>query len=529
MDEIRENPAIMPPTVPPLSHTAAVHEPKKKWPIQPYDAVFAWFVPVLGFLFARYVVDYADGFVTTFCFLLLYAFSVLYIRKAGCRPRLSQRLLGAVICVFSLSFSLTASPLVHGLSFLFLLPAIIWRTHAVCGGAGFVTRYFPLDLCVSVFGAPIRHFSAGPQAISGSLKKSAAASAVRTAVIGLLVTIPLTLVVGVLLASADSGVERIFSQLGDLLTDNVMQILWELAFGVLIGLWLFAVCFSAVQRKKKEEPFPADAQYAEKLDALRLIPNLGLYAGVTPICLMYLVYVISQTNYFLSAFTGRLPEGMIYSEYARRGFFELCAIAVINLGVILVLTGCAKKGGADRPKALTVYAVILCLFTLFIIATAIAKMVLYISAYGMTELRFYTTWFMVLLVAVFLVLLVRQFASKLPTASVLTGVLTAMLAVLCFCRPDARIAEYNIRRYEQGTLKELDVDMLCALSEDAYNVMARNRRTLERAGKWEAFVFCAENRVDVRYENHPDRSWNMPAQILIQQMHTDTGNGVPRA
>ena len=528
MDEnqiTRTEEPLIPPAAPvyaapqPVSYIQPQKAPAE-WKILSHDCVFVWIAVLLGILMMRYVVWYADGFFTTLFFLLLYAVSAVYIRKSGCRPHLSQHLFGAVICAFSLVFSLTASPLLHGLCFCFLLPAIIWRTHAICGGAGFVTRYFPLDLCSSAFVLPVQHISAGPQAIGKPMKNNAAAGKAKTILLGLLITVPLTIVVAVLLASADSGIEHMFSEIGNLPFETVRPIFFQILLGFLAGLWLFAVWFSAAQRKK--QAFPADEQYAKKLSALRVIPNLGLYAGITPICLLYLIYVISQTSYFLSAFAGRLPDGMIYSEYARRGFFELCAVAVINLLVILVLTGCAKKGGAERPKALTVYACILCLFTLFIIATAVAKMVLYISAYGMTPLRIYTTWFMLLLAAVFLLLLIRQFTAKLHTAAVLTGVFIVMFGGLCFSRPDARIAEYNIRRYAQGTLNDLDVDMLCDLSDDAYNVMARNRAVLERAGEWNTFLSEATYRVNEQYSRHNDLRWNLPAQILIQQIHTDT-------
>ena len=168
------------------------------------------------------------------------------------------------------------------------------------------------------------------------------------------------------------------------------------------------------------------------------------------------------------------------------------------------------------------------LLTLFIIATALAKMFLYIKAYGLTALRLYTAWFMVLLGVVFLVLLVRQFVRKLPTAAILTVSFTLLFGLLCFARPEAMIAEYNIARYENGTLKELDVIMLCELSEDAYTVMAKHPDALKRTNQWEYFVKDAKFCID-RYGRQNDRSWNIPAQILIQQMHTDTGNGVPES
>ena len=495
--------------------------PKKQWDLKAHDMVFAWIMMIFGFLFARWVIIYADGFQTTGFFLLLYFCGEIYIRRAGCKPKLPHHILGAVLCAFTLIFSLTASILLHGLTFVFLCFGMTWRIHAVCSDTGFVTRYFPFDLWESVSAEPVRHFDVCPKALAGSVRKSSTASAVKTVLLGLLVTVPLTAVVAGLLASADSGIEDLLNSALDLLTNNVMTTIMELAFGIPIGFWLFGVMFSAAQRRLHPNPMTDDEIYEQKLAGLRILPNLGLYAGVTPICLLYLTYVISQTNYFLSAFAGKLPEGMIYSEYARRGFFELCAITVINLIVLIVLTGCAKKGGNDRPKALTVYAVILCLFTLFIIATALAKMVLYISAYGLTSLRLYTAWFMVLLCIAFLVLLVRQFVKKLPTAAVLTAAFIVMFGGLCFSRPDARIAEYNITRYEQGSLQELDVDALCQLSSDAYIVMLNHKSTLINADKWEYFDEKARNLLRI-YKNNKDFSWNLSAQILLQKLHTDT-------
>ena len=507
-------PPYAPPVFPNPSviYTQAPAKPKPA--LRAHDSVFAWLSLVLGFLFMRYVLVYADGFFTTGFFLLLFAFCAGYVRKCGCKPSGTQWVLGGIICAFSSVFSITASALLHGLCFVFLIAAQVWWVHAVCSGTRFVTRYFPLDLSDSLLVKPFSAYGTAPAAISASIKKSNGARTFRTVMIGLLVTVPLTVIVGALLASADSAVEEIFTRLGKLLTDDVVTIVLELLFGIPVAFWLFGMAHAGGSRK--ENPMPDDDTHAERLAGLRIIPNLGLYAGVTPICLLYLLYVCTQTSYFLSAFAGKLPDDMIYAEYARRGFFELCAIAVINLIVLLVMNGCAAKGGSkERPKALTFYVTLLCGFTLFIIATAIAKMVLYIDAYGLTRLRLYTAWFMVLLSVVFIVLIVRQFMGQFPTAGVLTAVFIGMFAVLCFSRPDALIANYNIMRYEQGTLKELDVSMLCDLSDDAYVVMAKHLDTLDKAGKKDYFTDQANDRMYYDYSKKSDLSWNLSAQMLL--------------
>ena len=177
------------------------------------------------------------------------------------------------------------------------------------------------------------------------------------------------------------------------------------------------------------------------------------------------------------------------------------------------MNACAKKGGRERTKALSSYVTLLCCFTLFIIATALAKMLLYIDAYGLTRLRLYTAWFMVLLAVVFLVLIVRQFVRKFPTAAVLTAVFLVMFGGLCFSRPDARIAEYNLTRYEQHTLPELDLDALTALSDDAYVVIVQHFGSLNESQQ--AF-FTKQLRARLgSYTESRDETWNASAQWLL--------------
>ena len=111
---------------------------------------------------------------------------------------------------------------------------------------------------------------------------------------------------------------------------------------------------------------------------------------------------------------------MTYAEYARRGFFELCTVAGINLAVItvahfIIKQEAGKSDGKDQetkqkaPKTLRAEFAVLCLFTMMLIATAVSKMAMYISYYGLTQLRVYTAWFMLLLFIVFIVVGLRQF------------------------------------------------------------------------------------------------------------------------
>ena len=172
--------------------------------------------------------------------------------------------------------------------------------------------------------------------------------------------------------------------------------------------------------------------------------------------------------YYLSAFGGILPEGYSYSEYARQGFFELCGTAVLDLFVIFVAGVLAKRNESGRkPVAVRIYSAVFGITTILLICSAMSKMIMYIGEYGLTGLRFYTSWFMILLGIVFFVLILHEIFPGMKTVATLFISFTVMLGVLCFSDPDARIAQYNVESYLSGTTQQIDTYSLAALSEGA--------------------------------------------------------------
>jgi hypothetical protein len=110
--------------------------------------------------------------------------------------------------------------------------------------------------------------------------------------------------------------------------------------------------------------------------------------------------------------------------------------------------------------------VALCLFTMMLIATAVSKMGMYISYYGLTQLRVYTTWFMILLFLVFVIVAARQFKHFNGfKMALISFVLFFML--LCYANVDGMIAKYNIDAYREGDLQGVDVGALSELSDAA--------------------------------------------------------------
>ncbi len=145
----------------------------------------------------------------------------------------------------------------------------------------------------------------------------------------------------------------------------------------------------------------------------------------------------------------------------------MCAVSVINLLVIAVVSLFAKRpdGRRSLPEKLCVTS--LCALTLGLIAVALSKMILYIDAFGLTPLRVYTSWFMLTLGVVFALIIAAQFVKNFRFTRVAAFVCAASLLLLVGCDVDARIAQYNVARYQSGRSSTVDIDLFYNLSPSA--------------------------------------------------------------
>ena len=94
-------------------------------------------------------------------------------------------------------------------------------------------------------------------------------------------------------------------------------------------------------------------------------------------------------------------------------------------------------------------------------------MVMYISEYGLTQLRVYTTWFMLLCAMIFIIIIIKQFKTDFAISRSITVGFVLMFGLLCFSRPDALIVKYNVKMYNAGIISRLDTNAMLNMSDDA--------------------------------------------------------------
>jgi hypothetical protein len=159
--------------------------------------------------------------------------------------------------------------------------------------------------------------------------------------------------------------------------------------------------------------------------------------------------------------------GLTYAEYARSGYWQLLATAVLTLGVIAAALRLADTPRRSHRMILRALLAALCALTLVLLASALHRLDLYESAFGLTRLRLTGeafAWglagFFALIVLAGVVPAVRRNFARTAIMATAAGLLAFSLA-----NPDGTIARQNIERWR--TTGSLDVGYLQTLSADA--------------------------------------------------------------
>jgi hypothetical protein len=494
---------------PPLAPPA--NKPKTEY--QTPEKVFALICLLFGYLFIKYVLSFRGNVVTSLFFITFSIAALIYYKKSGVVFKAKDILFFLFINIFSLNFLLFDNTFLLFLTSVFIIFMIIYWNYTITKKPiELISDYFLIDMINATFVLPFTNYFEVPQAIS-ALHKSKKDSKIKAILLGLIIAFPITLIVGNLLTSADSLFEQMMSYAFQNISSQIITFVIDVIFGIPVAFYLFGMLFANARKKHnnyiKEETKEGFAK------RLRIAPATVLYTAVTPICILYVLFFISQAGYFLSAFQSYLPAGFSYAQYARRGFFELCAVAFINFILLILLNMLCKWKDEKKPVGLKIYTSILSVFTLMLIATAMSKMILYINNYGFTQLRIYTSWFMLLLATIFIIILLKAIFSKVKVIKSSVIAFVIFFTILSFSNVDGMIAKYNVKWYQSGKIEEMDISMLYQLSDSAvpYVIPLINDKNSQVAKETRDYLDAFVN----HYEQHDWEDWNFSSYRAYQE------------
>jgi hypothetical protein len=264
---------------------------------------------------------------------------------------------------------------------------------------------------------------------------------------GLAVAVPLVLLFGALFFAADAVFEGLVRDAFDL------GAVWTHL--VVVGLWTWVSCGLLHHLLTPREPVSVAVE--RRFGTV----EIGVVLGALDV--LFLVFVVVQLRYLFGGDDHVVgTTGLTYAEYARRGFFELVAVAALAVPVVLAADSLARSRRLFRILTVALVALLA-----VVMASAVERMRLYTEVYGLTQLRLYTLVFMLWLAAVLawmLVTVLRDRHSWFMPGALVAGFAT--VAALNVANPDALIARTNLDRHvEDG--KRLDVGYLSQLSADA--------------------------------------------------------------
>jgi hypothetical protein len=289
----------------------------------------------------------------------------------------------------------------------------------------------------------------------GSIKIGGQSKNVAAIGTGMLIALPVLLVFGALLTSADAVFQKMIN---DLFNWDVYEIFTHVFW---VGFWAWVVAGFLRMTFIWKEQTAKPSTNKGVLGAVEISIVLGA------LIVLFLGFVIVQARYlFGGADVLRSMIKLSYAEYARRGFFELVTVAALVLPFLLFMHWLLKKEDArlERLFRLLAGGVIALLFV--IMFSALYRMRLYQIEFGLTELRLYTTAFIGWLAIVFVwfMLTVGRGQGDRFVFGALASAF-AVLLILNVLNPDDFIVRTNAGRGEAAN--PFDASYVVGLSADA--------------------------------------------------------------
>lgn len=254
--------------------------------------------------------------------------------------------------------------------------------------------------------------------------------------LGVLIAIPLVIVVLALLSEADAVFRQSMQVILDAIAlETAFSVAWKIFYGFIFAYMLLAYsCKHTIEENVKN------------------CRNFEPIIAITITSILSFVYILFSSVQIAYLFIGnlKLPEGYTYAEYAREGFFQLLAVSIINLVIVILCLTLFKES-----KALKVILTIFSICTYIMIISSALRMIMYIRYYYMTVDRVLVLWALTTLSIIFVGVLISIFKEDFKLFDYIRIVVTICYILLAFSRPDYIVADINLS--QAPTPKEANV------------------------------------------------------------------------
>ncbi|CAN5731288.1 hypothetical protein BH11ARM2_BH11ARM2_36460 [soil metagenome] len=299
----------------------------------------------------------------------------------------------------------------------------------------------------------------------------------RAVIRGLLLALPLILVFGGLFASADAVFRAKIADLFDVNLDGEALIAHVATLAV--SLTLIAGLLHRLFLRK--EPSVPPVIREAKPRGMGII-EIGIVLG--SLNFLFGAFLAVQFRYlFVARDVVKATHGLSFAEYARGGFFELVCVAALALTVLLGADALLKRENARDQFNFQWLGRALVVMVFCVVGSALLRMKLYTDVFGLTELRVYSSVFMVWLSLAFAWLLATTLngqSQRFVFGSFLAGLLVIFGTNLL--NPDALMVRTNLAKPQAdfSYLETLSDDAVLAIQDMKESVPPNHRAESER-------------------------------------------------
>ena len=202
---------------------------------------------------------------------------------------------------------------------------------------------------------------------------------ILNAVFGIIVGIVFSIVILLLLMSADDYFNKFVSKTFISINLDFSKIMQFVIFFIII----FSIGVNLMRNR----------YIVMKENKTRKIDHTIILSMLLVINLVFVLFLISEVSKLCGNFL-QIPNGYIYSSYAREGFFQLLFVTIINFSIILYLI--YKTNVIKENKIIRNLVLILISFSVLLIFNSYYRMFLYIDKFGFTNLRLQVILFLLM-------------------------------------------------------------------------------------------------------------------------------------
>lgn len=285
-------------------------------------------------------------------------------------------------------------------------------------------------------------------------------------IIALGITFPIITIVTLLLASADEVFSNFLNNLKDIIIPN-LEIPNIMGFILALALTFLAVSyvrgFIDYANKRIVRTITENFKFTDLI-----IPTIITYS----LNIVYLVFAFIQFRYLFGGQEFAISQGIVYSEYAIKGFWEMMAVCFINFGILYLLVSYFSLNTKQSKALLLPSYVVMILSSLVMIYSSHSRLSLYESGYGFTIDRVIPHAFLIFILAIFILQgITLLYRDNLRNKLLILGtfvIANLFIAGFTIFPMEKFIVRQNIARAEQG--KELDKSyLLTELDLEGYN------------------------------------------------------------